>query len=68
MKLNYNVKVIIRKDKKRSDNTCPLYLKVTLNGKQLVKLSMGESVLQEHWDSKNQKATGKGYGMFKTLF
>lgn len=64
MKLNYNVKVIIRKDKKRSDNTCPLYLKVSLNGKQLVKLSMGESVLQEHWDSKNQKALGKGYGMF----
>ncbi len=64
MKLNYNVRIVIRKDKERSDGTCPLYVKTTLNGKQLVKLSMGESVKKEDWDSKNQKALGKGYGLF----
>jgi len=64
MKLNYNVRIVIRKDKERSDGTCPLYVKTTLNGKPLVKLSMGESVNKEDWDSKNQKAIGKGYGLF----
>jgi len=64
MKLNYNVRIVIRKDKERSDGTCPLYVKTTLNGKPLVKLSMGESVKKEDWDSKNQKAIGKGYSLF----
>lgn len=64
MKLNFIVKVVIRKDKIRKDGTCPLYLKVTKNGKQLVKLSMGENVINEHWDSREQKAIGKGYGLF----
>lgn len=66
MKLNYNVRIVIRKDKERNDGTCPLYLKVTLNGKPLVKLSMGEGVLKKDWDSKNQKALGKGYGLFNS--
>ena len=63
MKLNYNVRIILRKDKEKKDGTCPLYLQVWLNGKPLVKLSTGESGIKEHWDSKSQSFVGKGYGV-----
>ncbi|MFC7356460.1 site-specific integrase [Jejudonia soesokkakensis] len=66
MKLNFNVRIVIRKDKEREDGTCPLYLKITKNGKPFLKLSMGESIRKTHWDSKNQKAIGKGYGYFNS--
>lgn len=62
MKKNFEVRIIIRKDKRKKDDTCPLYLLIKLNGKQFLKLSLGESVPVKNWDSKAQCLVGKGYG------
>lgn len=60
MKLNYKVRILLRKDKIKNNGTCPLYIFITLNGKRLVKLSTGESIESEFWDSRNQRFLGKG--------
>jgi len=45
----FNVKAILRTDKKRKDGLCPIYLKISIKGKHL-KLPSGIASLQEEWE------------------
>jgi len=63
MKNHYQVKIVLRKDKKTKSGVCPLYIKIMLNGKFFVKLSTGEKGEEKYWDSKSQIFRGKGYGL-----
>jgi len=63
MKRSFKVGLVLRTDKERQNGECPLYLKITLNGKFFVKLSIGESIPVRNWDSKAQCSVGKGYGL-----
>lgn len=46
----FNVKAILRTDKKRADNSCPVYLIVSINGKK-IKIPLGVHGFAEEWIS-----------------
>lgn len=47
----------IRKDKKRSDNTIPIFLRITVNGER-AELSVKRNVLEDKWDEKASRVKG----------
>ncbi|MFP9097732.1 tyrosine-type recombinase/integrase [Flavobacterium sp. RHBU_24] len=47
----FNVKTILRTDKKRADNSCPVYLIVSIKGKK-IKVPTGVQGFSEEWISK----------------
>lgn len=49
MKTNYSVKAILRTDKKRLDNKCPINFRVTINS-LVLKLPSGEFVEEVNWN------------------
>ncbi len=62
MALNYNIRLELRKDKKRkSDNTCPVFAIISIQGKRLLKCSTGQRGKEEDWNSKTRNFKGKGY-------
>jgi hypothetical protein len=48
---DFDVKAILRKDKKRKDGTCPIYLKVTMERNHL-KLPAGMKAEESEWNIK----------------
>ncbi|HEY6141957.1 MAG TPA: site-specific integrase [Flavobacterium sp.] len=52
MKQSYSVKAILRTDKKRIDETCPIYYRVTIDSKVL-KLPSGEYANENQWNKKD---------------
>jgi len=57
MSTNFSVKAILRKDKKREDNTCPVYYRVTIN-RQSLKLPSGEYIEESKWNIKESLFKG----------
>lgn len=51
---NYSAKIYSRQDFKKSDGTHPIYLQIIINRKPK-KISLGISVKNDFWDSKNRK-------------
>ncbi len=65
--LSYSVKTKIRTDKKREDNTCPIFLQVIINRK-VKKLSVkGGNVNVNDWDNTTGRAKGKGYKILNAM-
>lgn len=58
MEIILNVKTILRTDKKRKDNTYPLYLSFSLHGKPY-RLSTGLSLKLDQWDKNGNKVNKK---------
>ncbi|WP_409028812.1 phage integrase SAM-like domain-containing protein [Gracilimonas sediminicola] len=54
-----NITFTIRKSKKRSDNTVPIYLRINVEG-DIKEVSTGQTILPEKWDSNSTKAIGRG--------
>lgn len=64
---SYSVKTKIRTDKKREDNTCPIFLQVIINRK-IKKLSVkGGNVDINDWDNTTGRAKGKGYKILNAM-
>ena len=64
---SYSVKTKIRTDKKKEDNTCPIFLQVIINRK-IKKLSVkGGNVDVNDWDSTTGRAKGKGYKILNAM-
>lgn len=60
---NYNSSVCtkIRTDKKKEDNTCPIYIQVIID-RRVKKLTLkGELINVDNWDKTVGRAKGKGY-------
>lgn len=58
---NYSVCTKIRTDKKREDDTCPIYIQVIVDRKVKKLTLKGESVNITNWDKIIGRAKGKGY-------
>jgi integrase len=56
-----NYKFIIRRDKKRDDGKCPLFLRIYSNG-QVKYLSTKVYIPEKHWDEKKQRIIQKKSG------
>lgn len=66
MKKSFSVLLILRKDKKRVDGKCPIYVQVTLNSK-VTKLPTNQKINPKDWDSKNHCCVGKGFAELNIL-
>lgn len=52
--MSASIKVLLRKNKLKSDGTIPLYVRVTKNRKSKF-ISLGVSISEKDWDEKNQR-------------
>lgn len=49
-----SLKVLLRKNKKKSDQTCPLALRITHNRKTRY-IFLGQYILEKHWNEDTQR-------------
>ncbi|PKB17013.1 site-specific integrase [Flavobacterium sp. 5] len=67
METNYfTVKAVLRMDKIRKDETCPIYIVLQRNN-VTQKLSLSEFIQVKHWDKNTEQGIGKGYGNLNAI-
>ena len=65
--LSYSIKIKIRTDKKREDNTCPIFLQVIINRKVKKLAFKGEHINVDDWDKTIGRAKGKCYKILNAM-
>lgn len=65
--LSYSIKTKIRTDKKREDNTCPIFLQVIINRKVKKLTFKGEHINVNDWDKTIGRAKGKCYKILNAM-
>jgi len=60
MKISQNFSLLFFLSKKRADRNglCPIYLRLTIDGKRSPDLSLGHKVHPKHWDNNQKKVVG----------